>query len=634
MDVAYNKWNKIVQDLDSDDSDNDEIKINEKNGDYEKGIIEQHLNDIADTKQRFNNSGNDNDNAQFIQSIIDIKAANHVCMTSLKDLKPISIWQLKPNTIHYGFKLIAKIITPPDKLLSFRTIIKDIDDKNNNYGHNVIQLSIYNLIPFQISLSQIEKLKILSKNTMIAIKEPYCKFYKSNKLGIRIDNPYYNLTIIDNNDSNNTDDTKDDSIESLKNAGNKYFKQKQYWKAISIYSKSLKMIDSETPIQSFNEVKLKLLLNKSLCYLKLNEYNLSYIDAKNAYNIDSKSIKVQYRYLSSLTNIGKHEQALSMINNLDFNQITSKSIKKEFIKLKHTIYRRYNESIGKYVKDSYKLMSDDNQWKLVENYIGNIDIKMINKTKGRGIIATKDIKCGQLILAEKAFSFGCYKNYNNDNDNCYIQTFNDQCKTAYSGRNQELILNTLSQCFPYDYTNYSNQNDEFPLYENSMQCILNKWRLLQLYDGNESNIKIPKENMIEMFRSNDLRELMEKNLDIERFKNAAISAKKVNDIILSNAFETLMNPEDIRYFMNDNDDGCNFDVIKNERYCGCGLWIIGSLFNHCNESNAERFIYYKMMFIKAKKDIKSGEEITISYIDQSISSNNDKQNELKNWGIN
>ena len=71
-------------------------------------------------------------------------------------------------------------------------------------------------------------------------------------------------------------------------------------------------------------------------------------------------------------------------------------------------------------------------------------------------------------------------------------------------------------------------------------------------------------------------------------------------------------------------------MITNEKYCGCGLWIIGSLFNHCNDSNAQRCVLYKTMFIKSKKNIVKGEEITISYIDQTIE---DKQTELKNWGI-
>jgi len=62
------------------------------------------------------------------------------------------------------------------------------------------------------------------------------------------------------------------------------------------------------------------------------------------------------------------------------------------------------------------------------------------------------------------------------------------------------------------------------------------------------------------------------------------------------------------------------------------LWIFGSLFNHSDQANAQRFVFYKMMFIKASADIKKGEEITISYVDRSMSASS-KHTDLKQWNI-
>eukprot|EP01084_Bolivina_argentea_P089883 162069_1 len=392
MALNYNKWDAIVVN----DSDDDSVDIHSKR---EDNIIKQHSLDIADTKMRFYSNKNTN-NHQFIQSLIDLKSANHACTKSLNELNQISVWQLKPNTIHYGFKLICKIITEPDKILSFRTIIKDITNNNTNHKNTLMELSIYNLVPFKISLSHIQQKKILCKNTLIAIKEPYCKFYKSKKLGIRIDNPYYNLTIINNEKISEIKQNSQQSIENLKKNGNTFFKQNKYWKAIYFYSEALKLIGKNKNIHS------KLLLNRSLSYLKLNENNLAYIDANHALKIDSKSVKIRYRYLCTLTNIGKHKKALSIINDIidaKQNNINSKSIQKEFLTLQNKIQRRYNESIGKYNSISYELMSDEYTNKTVEDYIGNIEIIQIDKIKGRGIIATKDIKHGALILVEKHF---------------------------------------------------------------------------------------------------------------------------------------------------------------------------------------------------------------------------------------
>ncbi len=583
-------------------------------------MISAHLSDIADTKKRL--SASNKSNHQFIRSIIDETSASHICLKPLDDLKPISIHQLRPNTVHYGYKLIANIVTPPDKLLCLRTVIKDVDDGRHR---QVIPLSIYNLIPFKVSLLDIEEKHILSKNTRIAIKEPFCKFDKANKLGLRMDNPLYNLVVLSDDDNANKDCTDGMTIDELKQSGNAHFKNGKYWNAVSVYSKALESLHAVSPKEE--ALKLKLLLNRCLCFLKLNEYNLAYIDGHNAFQMDSKSPKVQFRFLCSLTNIGRHKEALSMIGRLRFDDIPSKSIQRAFETLKQTIARRHSESMGKYTKASYTKMSHETEWESVEDFVGDIEMKMMSEHKGRGIIASERIRRGQLLLVEKAFSFGSYFGLNGSNDNVFVQSLNEQCWTAYSGRNQELILDSISKCFPFNYLHFCVENGcshNVEDYE-SMECVLNKWKLLQLYDGDGNSKNKMKVLDLRLLRNRNVRRLMDDH-QVNAIKNAPISAKKVNDIILSNAFETLVNPQHIVHFVED--EQIEFDVLKNERYCGCGLWIVGSLFNHSNASNAQRFVFYKHMMIKAVKDIEKGQEITISYIQHQS-----KQNQLENWGI-
>ena len=578
-------------------------------------IIRQHLADIEDTKRRFYDNKTKTNDAQLIQSLIDIQSASHVCTKSLDELKPISLWQLKPNTVHYGFKLMVKIMTPPDKLLCVRTIIKDIIDSEGKYGNNLMELSVYNLIPFGISLSQLNKTKILCKDTVIGIKEPFLKIYKSKKLGLRVDNPLYNLVII----KPPTPFIKSpilNTVDALKSAGNACFHQQKYRKAVSFYSDALKVC-------KHNDMKVKLLLNRSLCFIKQNENELAFIGAQNALKMDPGGMKVKYRYLCALCNIAKYEEALAMIKDLDLNQMQSAKIKNDFKKLWQTIKQRCNEYKGEFNAVSYKMMRHKTEWKMVEDYIGDIEIKWISKAKGRGIVATRNIKQGELVLVEKAFAFGDYKN----GKNVFVQTVNNETKSVYSGRNQELILKTISKCFCCDYADFN----EFDLQRYSLQSLLNKWKLLQLFDGNECVERVH-QNMMKIFRGKRLLDSMDER-ELNGVREAIISAKRVSDVICANAFETLLKPENIKYFLDhDDDEKGGFDLVKNERFCGCGLWIISSLFNHCNESNAERCVYYKTMFIKTKREIQKGEEITISYIDQTLSANN-KQKQLKNWGI-
>ena len=214
--------------------------------------------------------------------------------------------------------------------------------------------------------------------------------------------------------------------------------------------------------------------------------------------------------------------------------------------------------------------------------------------------------------------------------------------------------------------------------------LLNKLRLLQLYDGTDfnqfySNTKEKHFNFIEtsldLFKYDILPSRMKYdtntnniNSNTTTIENEIITAEKVNGIILSNAFESVII------------DGCNsknsdithdqsgqlntiqnlFDfgkkigmkvdnkldhlsvksetnsqdsmkwVVLNEKSIGSGLWLTGSLFNHSNDNNASRVMINQYMIIVANKDIEKGEEICISYV--SNASTNDK-NQLKQWGI-
>ena len=117
----------------------------------------------------------------------------------------------------------------------------------------------------------------------------------------------YNITIY-----KQTKRIKELGNTTLKQSGNTYFKQNKYWKAITFYGKAIQLIQqNQNNVDDDDDddnIKMKLLLNRSLSYLKLDEYNLAYIDAQNAFSINPSCIKVQYRYLSCLTYIGEHQK--------------------------------------------------------------------------------------------------------------------------------------------------------------------------------------------------------------------------------------------------------------------------------------------------------------------------------------
>ena len=81
----------------------------------------------------------------------------------------VTIKELIVGEINYNKILYATIITPIDKLLSARVLIEDINT-------DIIELNIYNLIPFSVDISNAHSLQILSPNTATALLlQTFCK---------------------------------------------------------------------------------------------------------------------------------------------------------------------------------------------------------------------------------------------------------------------------------------------------------------------------------------------------------------------------------------------------------------------------------------------------------------------------
>eukprot|EP01084_Bolivina_argentea_P215796 366459_1 len=278
-----------------------------------------------------------------LQTNSDPISCAHTCVENPENLKSQIISELPVNQISKGTKLLVNTLTFCIQRVAICVIIED-------ENHDFITLAIYNLAPLRSTAKELKQL--LPIGTKLIIKEPYAKKATDGSYTIRIDNPHCNLIIIKANDPNFIKIVQKDPIK-LKEIGNNYFKRKEYDFAVRYYSEALKTAKNHS-------LKLALFRNRALCYLKLSKPSNAVKDSINAFKLDQKSIKTRYQYATALTNIRRHNEAMTIINGVDISSIKSVSTRKEFEKLKNRIKRRFLESTEFYQQisvDEKKRMS-------------------------------------------------------------------------------------------------------------------------------------------------------------------------------------------------------------------------------------------------------------------------------------
>ena len=444
----------------------------------------------------------------------------------------------------------------------------------------------------------------LHKNDVLFIKTA---LYKQKKLLMNkeeeqriliIDNVYYNINLTQNDviDDNKSDDI---DVDKLKEKGNKYFGCKQYLFAINCYSKALQ----SNNINDDKDLKLKLLCNRSLCFLYVNEYCPALIDAENALKIDKHCIKAKFRCIKALNGIGKYLKAIKILKSIDKTTIESKSICKSFGALEQEIVMKYYESMAIFKNDKnekidfalYPLFSHPIKWKNVSNFINNkISIKYINKTKGRGIIATNDIKCGEIILIEKVFAKS--------------ELLSDS--KYHISKRDSLLMSVLKNTFPYlrikggfEYNSNLNCKRISFLYNGISNCIDHK-------NNDHRNLKYKVPN-IDLFKYNEC--------DDDDTSNA-MTVNDIQGVIDCNSFESLIDPNDIDLIEAKYTNNCNNNDktdIDNKMYQG--LFCLVSFMNHNDNPNCYHIIWYNTFIVIADKNIKKNEEICISYLNPWMS---------------
>ena len=394
----------------------------------------------------------------------------------------------------------------------------------------------------------------------------------------------------------NFDSGENDDFLTLKMQGNTYMQDKQYLKAVKRYTGALTKLP---PIEksSQEEIKNRLitLSNRAEGFLKLGYFYSSLKDCEEILTNNKQHLgllettqkdKIIYRKGRSKEQLATCLEDINKINDI-YDQMSEESKNKFNIEtIKKTLNEKKNNMEGKYNKNDllsyekscidtinakkYYLDSLNKEFKNTNYFNKDLIQEEFNETKGVHYITKSDIKEGTLLIVEIPI-LSIYE----AEIKKFSSTFEKFQKMGFT--HNELAIEILYTIF----------KDRIEFAEEKNNLLNQITQLSSLKNG-----KMTKE---------------------ERIKNFEFNDDNIKEIISNNAILTVRNER---------------KKITPTELC-YGLYINSSFFNHSCNPNCFYFGIANMLIVKAIKDIKKGEELTVSYIEPKPMAL--RKNELLKW---
>ena len=396
----------------------------------------------------------------------------------------------------------------------------------------------------------------------------------------------------------NFDSGTNDDFLTLKMQGNTYMQDKQYLKAVKRYTGALtKLPPIEKSSQEDIKNRLITISNRAEGFLKLGYFYSALKDCEEI-----------------LTN---NNQYLSLLDTTQKDKI---------------IYRKGRckeqlatnlDDINK-VNDIYDQMSDESKQKF------NIELikKNLNEKKNnlQGIYNKKELlsyekTCLDTINAKKYYLDSLNKEFQNTiffNNDLIQENFNSSKGIHYIAKENIkegtlLIVDIpIVSIYEAEIKKFSSTFEKFQ----KMGFTSNELAIEILFTIFKDRIEFDEEKKYLLNKISQLSCLSLKNANInkeERIKNFKYNDDDIKDLISNNAILTIRNDR---------------KKISPIELC-YGLYINCSFFNHSCEPNCFYFGIANLLIVKAIKDIKKGEELTVSYIEPKPMAL--RKNELLKW---
>ncbi|GAA5946983.1 hypothetical protein JCM10213_002922 [Rhodosporidiobolus nylandii] len=364
---------------------------------------------------------------------------------ALEELTPITFDEMLVSQTHKGSYLLCRLISVPTQQLSLGMIAEDVTGRAEYVG-------IYHFPVHGVKTGpDLDALFPLGQ--VLAIKEPTFKMNPSNTSAlIRVDSPADVVFLSQNSPFLRDVEWKTPNPARLlpasfdhKARGNSYFRQAKYLLAVRAYAEGVDAAPSD-------EQKLLLLLNRAQAHLLLRNFASA---RQEAFSVQAlladdvgapplTQVKAQFRLARALEGMRLFAAAKEAYHALCVIEPTSVEGKEGEKRIEEVLR---TAKTGEFDFEAFE--QDRAEWaagtffeRAVGDFFGPIKVKkMAEREGGRGIVATRDIEAGELLVVEKAVAVG----QQNLHCNTVVSLFDLRDNRAVTAGQSELLSTVIAK---------------------------------------------------------------------------------------------------------------------------------------------------------------------------------------------
>jgi tetratricopeptide (TPR) repeat protein len=216
----------------------------------------------------------------------------------------------------------------------------------------------------------------------------------------------------------------------LRVLGNLCFGEENYHGAAELYTRSLHLAEDEETRQGKPVCSREIILgysNRAEAYIRLQEFDKALADAKKALARDPSHLKSLFRKGRALLGLSQYEQALTTLQAAAPRAPSDRDLQAALHESSTAVQQSCH---GHYDLSQYYLKGKQTgESPHCADYIGPVIITDVGRGRGRGLVLTKDVEAGELLLVSNPIAFLPLQNAD--------QSRNDISQAFVNGKVQE-----------------------------------------------------------------------------------------------------------------------------------------------------------------------------------------------------